>query len=303
MRVSTRYASALSALAASLLASAALTGAAQAVTLTTAAAGDPCCAPPPPPTPCCTHPGGPVIGTPSINIGAPNVHVGGTTVNVGGVNVNTSVNVNVSANAYAGATATASARSGATIIYGGGGYYAGGSAPAATALTGLRLAGESEYESYEEERSRWVEEWRVVRAVCVDDGGTPHPASRVESDERVGVSYTGEIYRCMAGTAMQVTIGWLHEGEYDWNEAATIACRKGEALRHEPGGRLYCETQEPRRNCNERSLLRRYGPGVKLVFMRREEHYTERVRHEVERERRERVSMTLMLDGGVGGYR
>ena len=38
MRVSTRYASALSALAASLLASAALTGAAQAVTLTTAAA-------------------------------------------------------------------------------------------------------------------------------------------------------------------------------------------------------------------------------------------------------------------------
>lgn len=113
----------------------------------------------------------------------------------------------------------------------------------------------------------------------------------------------GEIYRCMAGTAMQVTIGWYLDGSYDWNDAATIACRKGEALRHEPGGRLFCQAQEPRRNCNERSLLRRYGPGVKLVFMRREERYTERMQREVERSRHERVSMTLMLDGGVGGYR
>lgn len=28
---------------------------------------------------------------------------------------------------------------------------------------------------------------------------------------------------------------------------------------------VQCRTQSPERNCNERSLLRKYGPGVKLV--------------------------------------
>ena len=265
--------------------------------------GGNCCAPPPPPT-CCDHGGGHTVNVPNINIHGGNINVG---VNVSSrVNVITNVNTNVNASANASSNASARAGAGAVTFIGGGSYTPMTSAPAATAITGLNVVGleeEYEYEYYEEERTRWVEEWRVVRAVCVDDGGTPHPASRVDPDERVGASYSGEIYRCMAGTAMQVTIGWALDGEYDWNDAATIACRKGEALRHEPGGRLYCETQEPRRNCNERSLLRRHGPGVKLVFMRREERYTERVRHEVERERRERVSMTLMLDGGVGGYR
>ncbi|MEA1941956.1 MAG: hypothetical protein U9P68_06885 [Pseudomonadota bacterium] len=265
--------------------------------------GGNCCAPPPPPT-CCDHGGGHTVNVPNINIHGGNINVG---VNVSSrVNVITNVNTNVNASANASSNASARAGAGAVTFIGGGSYTPMTSAPAATAITGLNVVGleeEYEYEYYEEERTRWVEEWRVVRAVCVDDGGTPHPASRVDPDERVGASYSGEIYRCMAGTAMQVTIGWALDGEYNWNDAATIACRKGEALRHEPGGRLYCETQEPRRNCNERSLLRRYGPGVKLVFMRREERYTERVRHEVERERREQVSMTLMLDGGVGGYR
>ncbi|MBO6765429.1 hypothetical protein [Maricaulis sp.] len=263
--------------------------------------GGNCCTPPPPPT-CCNHGGGHTVNVPNINIHGGNINVG---VNVSSrVNVITNVTTNV--NASANANASAGAGAGAMTFIGGGSYTPMTTAPAATAITGLNVVGleeEYEYEYYEEERTRWVEEWRVVRAVCVDDGGTPHPASRVDADERVGAAYSGEIYRCMAGTAMQVTIGWAIEGEYDWNDAATIACRKGEALRHEPGGRLYCEAQEQRRNCNERSLLRRHGPGVKLVYMRREERYTERVRREVERERRERVSMTLMLDGGVGGYR
>ncbi|WP_300545263.1 hypothetical protein [Maricaulis sp.] len=267
--------------------------------------GGGCCTPPPPPT-CCNHGGGHTVNVPNINIHGGNINVG---VNVSTrVNVTTNVNVDASASASANANAGASGRAGAGAItfIGGGSYTPMTTAPAATAITGLNVVGleaEAEYEYYEEERTRWVEEWRVVRAVCVDDNGTPHPASRVDADERVGATFDGEIYRCMAGTAMQVTIGWLRDSEYDWSEAPTIMCRKGEALRHSPGGRLYCETQEARRNCNERSLLRRHGPGVKLVFMRREERYTERVRREVERERVEQVSMTLMLDGGVGGYR
>jgi hypothetical protein len=273
------------------------------------ALGDPCCTPPPPPPPsCCTHGGGHTVNVPNINIHGGNINVGvnvSTNVNVT-TNVNTNVNSNVdaSSSSSAGARAGAGAGAGSTII--GGSYYSSTNPPAATAITGLNVVGlveEYEYEMVEEERTRTVEEWRTVRAVCVDDTGTPHPASRPDAVDRVGATFAGEIYRCMAGTAMQATIGWRRGNSDDWTDAPTIMCRKGEALRHEPGGRLSCQTQEARRNCNERSLLRRHGPGVKLIFMRREERYTESVRRQVEQVHIERTSMTLMLDGGVGGYR
>jgi hypothetical protein len=265
--------------------------------------GDGCCAPPPPPT-CCQHGGGHSVNVPNINIHGGNINVG---VNVSTrVNVTTNVNANVNATANANAGAGASAGAGATTFIGGGSYSNFTTAPAATAITSLNVVGareEREWEMVEEERTRTVEEWRLVRAVCVDDLGTPHPASRPDADERVPGTFEGEIFRCMAGTAMQATIGWRLDGHENWTDAPTIMCRKGEALRHTPGGNLVCRTEEPRRNCNERSLLRRHGPGVKYVFMRREERYTEMVRRELHRESSERVSMTLMLDGGVGGYR
>jgi len=229
--------------------------------------------------------------------------VGGPQIHVGGVHVNSSVNVNVSAQASAGATANviagARAGGGATIFYGGGGYVRGGAAPAATAVSGLRLAGETDYERIEEERTRWVEEWRLVQAVCIDDTGAPHPASRPDADERVHPDFEGEIYRCMAGTALHATLGW-READQDRFDGQSIQCQKGEALRYGAGGQLFCATEEARRNCNERSLLRLHGPGVKLVYYRYEERYTETVERRTETERR--TSMTLMLDGGVGGY-
>lgn len=264
--------------------------------------GGDCCAPPPPPPTCCNHGGGHTVTVPNINVHGGNINIG---VNVSSrVNVTTNVNTNVDASARAGARAGAGAGAGATII--GGSYSSYASPPAATAITGLNVVGleeEYEYEYYEEERTRWVEEWRVVRAVCVDDNGTPHPASRVDPDLRVGAAFQGELFRCMAGTALQATVGWYIEDVYEWDDAPTIMCRKGEALRYAPGGDLSCAPQIPQRNCNERSLLRVHGPGVKLIYLRREERYTEMVRHEYERESTERVSMTLMLDGGVGGYR
>ena len=269
-----------------------------------------CCTPTPPPTSCCDHGGGHTVNVPNINIHGGNINVG---VNVSSrVNVTTNVTTNVdasanaNANSNAGAGAGSRAGAGATTYIGGGSYTPYTTAPAATAITGLNVAGlerEAEYEFREEQRSRWVEEWRLVRAVCVDDTGTPHPASRVDNGDRVTATYDGEVYRCVAGTAMQVTIGWRTDGQDNWTDAPTIMCRKGEALRHSPGGSLTCATQEPRRNCNERSLLRMYGPGAKLVFMRREEHYMESVRYERESESVRLSSMTLMLDGGVGGYR
>lgn len=241
------------------------------------------------------------MNVPNINIHGPTVNVGVNVHSNVSVNTNITANVNAVANANANASASASAL---TVINSS--YYPMMSPPAATAITGLNVVGvehESAYELVEEERSRMVEEWRVVRAVCVDDRGTPHPASRPTPDERVDAIYEGEIFRCMAGTAMQVTVGWRQDGADRWENAPTLMCRKGEALRHVPGGTLNCVTQEPRRNCNERSLLRMHGPGVKLIFIRREERYTETVRREVAREHSSSTQMTLMLDGGVGGYR
>jgi hypothetical protein len=242
-----------------------------------------------------------MVQPPRVHVGAPHVYVGGPHVNTNlNVNVNVNANASASASALANAMAGSSTNAGSTIIYGGGGYARSGSAPAATALTGLKLADHFEMEYFEEEHTRLIEEWRVVRAVCVDDSGTPHPASRPDPDDRVNPGFDGEIFRCMAGTSMQVTLGWRSDGSDHFDGGETLICSKGEALRHETGGRLYCATEEARRNCNERSLLRMHGPGVKLVYVRREEVYMER--HDRVVESHEQSSMTLMLDGGVGGY-
>ncbi len=247
--------------------------------------------------------GGHRVRTPNIRINGPRINVG---VNVNtNVNVSTVVNANANADANSGASGNAGAGAGAgggtTIISLGGGGAAIGAPPPATAINGLNVSGLTRIEVVEEERTRILEEWRVIRAVCLDDRGTPHPASRPDPEERVEEVFSGELFRCMSGTYMQVTIGWRIDGADVFDDAFTLVCSQGEALRHESGGRVYCATQEPRRNCNERSLLRLYGPGVKLVYVRREERYTEMVEHR--REIVNTANMTLMLDGGVGGYR
>ena len=76
---------------------------------------------------------------------------------------------------------------------------------------------------------------------------------------------------------------------------------------HQRGGDLTCAPQSPARSCNERSLLRRHGPGVKLVETRtkikkcipRTRTVMTTVERQVERTR-ETISQPLVLDGGVG---
>jgi hypothetical protein len=84
----------------------------------------------------------------------------------------------------------------------------------------------------------------------------------------------------MAGTRMRYT---MQSRSYD--------CAQGEALWYE-NGRVECRTQIVRRPCNERSLLRRFGPGDKLVAVRSAEHSA--VRTETT------YSSALTMDGGVG---
>ena len=73
---------------------------------------------------------------------------------------------------------------------------------------------------------------------------------------------------------------------------------------------MQCRTQTPERNCNERSLLRKYGPGVKLVKVSTKkticEPATRQTMTKVVKEvkvARPIASGNLVLDGGVGqGY-
>ena len=150
---------------------------------------------------------------------------------------------------------------------------------------------------------------RPVQAFCIDDKGTPHPASRPSSDQQVDANFEGEIFRCVSGTTMQVVMGDrsnLAGGSTAFQNASGFSCAKGEALVHRRGGQLVCQTQIPQRNCNERSLLRRNGPGVKLVQTRgpaacvpTTTTVLQPVTRQVQRTRPAKTA-PLVFDGGVG---
>ena len=142
---------------------------------------------------------------------------------------------------------------------------------------------------------------RPVQAVCVDDRGVPHPASQVDSSDRVPDGYQGELFRCMAGTSMQVTLGSVENGSASFAHGETFACQKGEALVHHRDGRLTCAPQTPERSCNERSLLRRHGAGIKLIQSRVEARTCiPRTRTVTKTVEREAGGQAMVFDGGVG---
>jgi hypothetical protein len=228
------------------------------------------CKPPPPPPPpkmCNCHP----VTPPSVN-----------------VNVNTNVNVNVQA------SARASAFGAAQTFVGGGGGSSGVITGPVTAVN-LSVGGEDR-EAYEAMRTRI--EKVVIQAFCFDDKDVPHPASQVAPDRDIDEAYEGEIYRCIAGTHMQVTIAQFRE-KISFEGGQTLACLKGEALYHIPGhgaGKLECRPQKPARDCNERSLLRRFGAGIKVLTLVYTEKYTA-----YRESSHQGAGVEMSLDGGVGG--
>ena len=152
-----------------------------------------------------------------------------------------------------------------------------------------------------------VEEFqtRPVQALCVDDRNTMHPASRVDDELSVFGDYAGELYRCVADTQMQVTLGKMIDGKAHFDAGETFSCGRGEALHHARGGILQCRPQTPERNTNARALLGKHGPGVKLVSMPVKKTICEPATPQtVARISREvKVAGDLVLDGGVGqGY-
>lgn len=139
----------------------------------------------------------------------------------------------------------------------------------------------------------------AIQAVCLDDKATPHPASQVTPDRDLAPGYAGEVYRCIAGTRLQYT---LAEGRNaaDISHGRTTTCNKGEALVRGADGALACRPQIPARDCNERSLLRRFGPGIKIV-QARTGAVCSAWRSEQVMAQGASATGPLSLDGGVGG--
>jgi hypothetical protein len=268
--------------------------------------------PPPPPGACCQAPRNLTVNVPGVNVATANIRVGATSLAV--------ASANASSMATAGVYGQTSASGGAGVFFGGGGGYYSNPGVAASTISNLTVNGGYETKLVEEELrgmeeicvDRIVEQMhtRPVQAVCIDDRNTPHPASRVDGEMSVDARQSGEIYRCMAGTHMQVTMGEMVEGKASFDKADTFSCAKGEALWHGAGGVIQCRRQTPERDCNERSLLRKYGPGVKLVQVATKKTICEpttrqtitRVVKEV-KVARPVAAGSLVLDGGVGqGY-
>ena len=240
---------------------------------TCCAAPPTCCAPPTPPVPspppCCNQ------------------------VNIPGVNVNVGANVVVNSNATAVAISNGSSQ-GAVFFGGGGSSYSVGES--AGLIGALNVEGEApQREAYQ--ATRRTVKLVVIQAVCIDDQLIPHPASQVTPDKEIAESYEGELYRCIAGTHMQVTIADFN-GQISFDHGHILTCNKGEALYRSADGEVACRPQRPARDCNERSLLRRFGAGIKIVKIITVETYTayrEQMVHTTS------TSSNMYTDGGVGG--
>jgi hypothetical protein len=239
----------------------------------------PCCAPPTPPKPpsppCCSQ-----VNIPSVN-----------------VNVGANVVVNANSLAIAGASANAGAQASSQVFFGGGGTWTMGESTPGL-IQNLQVDGGREMRRVAYQASRRREKLVVIQAFCLDDKDTPHPASQVAPDREIDEHYEGELYRCIAGTHMQVTLA-DYAGQISFEHGQILTCAKGEALYRSGSGEVACRTQAPARDCNERSLLRRFGAGVKIVKVVATETYTAYREEAVRSASVTNFSMTL--DGGVGG--
>ncbi|HKT53727.1 MAG TPA: hypothetical protein VJP88_04705 [Caulobacteraceae bacterium] len=238
-----------------------------------------CCAPPSPPSPpifpCCQPPS--------------------QTINIPGVEVNVGASVIVNAQVQAQASVLAGAQTNGSVFVGGGGY-GGYWGPGPTGVIQNFAVGDQGVTKAAYEATRTKIKKVVIEAICIDDKIVPHPASQVAPDRDIDDAYEGEIYRCIAGTHMHVTIADF-AGQISFDHGWTMDCDKGQALYHSKGGDIACRAQKPARDCNERSLLRRYGAGVKVLTMITTERYTA-YREEATQSA---ATSSMSLDGGVGG--
>jgi hypothetical protein len=255
-------------------------GGALALAASAAHAGTPCssCSPPPPP-PCNCTPTTHQVKIPGVTIMPPQINIGLPAIGVGfasassNASANASVDASTNVSVQVNGAAAASSQNAAALFnnFGGG---SGSFTPEASVTTEIpdvkvetiQVAAPPPLPLMQQICAEWKSSFRqiAVQATCLDDKAIPHPASQLSPDRTVAPTYEGEVFRCIAGARMQYTIADF-TGQADFNHGQTIVCQKGEALYHSAAGGLQCKAQIPQRDCNERSLLRRFGAGIKVL--------------------------------------
>ena len=243
----------------------------------------------------------PAPPTPPHNPNPPGCHSGcggGDHGHHGGGNTDVNVNVNVKASASAASSAFGFGNSGASY---GGGYGNWSQTPGNVQNVG-GLAVETgdaagSFESYSEQQS--FTKQTIIQASCIDDTGVPHPASQVFQGRDIANDYVGEVYRCIAGTHMQWTYADYSGTDINFDGGKNMTCDKNQALWFEHG-QLTCKVQIQQRQCNERSLLRRFGVGIKILTLTRTETITKQ--RQVAVQQSSASSGYMVFDGGVGGF-
>jgi hypothetical protein len=96
-------------------------------------------------------------------------------------------------------------------------------------------------------------------------------------------------------------------GQPVFDGGRTMSCQKGQALAYTngtgaaggaAGGSLVCVAQAARADCNERSLLRRFGPGIKYATVTRTETVTST--RQAAQSNVVTLRSSMFVDGGVG---
>jgi hypothetical protein len=264
---------------------------------------------------CCGPLSNHVVGVPGVFVPAPNVsivaggpNIGGTNIGVGGP-VFGGNNIGVGGPTFIGGSTNVfgGGGGGGNVYLGGGGGYSSGSSPVSPGIIeAMNVGGGQQAVSEQFQESRSVTETMAIRAVCMDDRGMPHPASRTDGDQAIAATFNGEVFRCMAGTRMDVTLGKVVNGQAVFDGGRTMSCQKGQALAYTtaPGanaaaaGNLVCVAQAARADCNERSLLRRFGPGVKFATVTRTETVTST--RQAAQSNVVTLRSSMFVDGGVG---
>jgi hypothetical protein len=221
------------------------------------------------------------VKVPGIEVTAPSVTVNLPTLNVSGSSgsssadssssssSNSSAVTNIGVSVTNSSSGVSNAQAQANAAYGGGSGGGGGSFSDSGSVTTTIDTVRVETPASPETR-RICAEFKAavkviaVQASCLDDKDIPHPASQLGPEREIGDAFDGEVYRCIAGARMQYTIA-DYAGQANFDHGQTFTCAKGEALYHTAAGALQCRVQKPARDCNERSLLRRFGAGIKVL--------------------------------------
>ena len=211
------------------------------------------------------------VKIPGIEVTAPSVSVNLPTLNVAGASSSSSADASATTNVGVSITnnvssGVSSAQAQANAAYGGGG--SGGFSDSGSVTTTIDTVKVESPAPIETRRVcaayKAMTKVIAIQASCLDDRSIPHPASQLGPEREIAEGYEGEVYRCIAGARMQYTVA-DYAGQANFDHGQTLTCQKGEALYHTAAGVLQCRPQKPARDCNERSLLRRFGAGIKVV--------------------------------------